>query len=127
MTPYWWTCTLLLTFLAVGPSQRTVFADDLQELSRSVCWRHLALQETPPDDLTVDVPHNVSTLRYAEWVYALRVHLELPLRLPRRVMAVLFSMQTEIALVEFVNVTLWKVRANCECCHWRLSRLSAML
>jgi hypothetical protein len=69
MTPYWWTCTLLLTFLAVGPSQRTVFADDLQELSRSVRWRHLALQETPPDDLTVDVPHNVSTLRYAEWVY----------------------------------------------------------
>jgi len=69
MTRYWWICTLLATFLAARPSDRTAFADDLEELSRSVRWVHLALQESPPDDLTVDLPHNDSTLRYAEWVY----------------------------------------------------------
>ena len=65
----WWACAVLLTFLAIGPSDRTVFAEDLEELSRSVRWNHLQLQETPPEDLTVNVPHNASKLRYAEWVY----------------------------------------------------------
>lgn len=69
MTPYWWICTLLLALLAARPSDLAAFADDLEELSRSVRWTHLALQESPPDDLTVDVPHNDSTVRYAEWVY----------------------------------------------------------
>lgn len=69
MRACWWTRTLPLIFVAVGPSAQTAFANDLQELSRSVRWSHLALQTTAPDDLTVDVLHNPSTLRYAEFVY----------------------------------------------------------
>ena len=69
MTTHQWTCALLLAILAPGPSTEMAFAEDLRELSRSVRWKHLTLQENRPDDLTVDLPHDVSNLRYAEWVY----------------------------------------------------------
>lgn len=69
MMPYHRTCSLLMLLLAIGQFSQTAVADSVEELSRSVRWKHLLLQKTPPDDLTVDLPHNASELRYAEWVY----------------------------------------------------------
>lgn len=56
----------LFLCLASGPSAE---ADDLQELARSVHWTSRHLQETPADDLRIDLPHKSSLLRHTELVY----------------------------------------------------------
>ncbi len=50
-------------------SGRSAEPGDLQELARSAHWINRHLQETPSDDLRIDVPHKPSLLRHAELIY----------------------------------------------------------
>lgn len=64
-----WTYVFMLVSLAGGLTVPDVCADELQDLSRSVRWTNVPLQETPPADLSVKLTHDAKAQRYAEFVY----------------------------------------------------------
>ncbi len=55
--------------VVIGSALGKCAGDDLGDLAQSVRWRHVTLQATARDDLIVDLPHDASKLRFAEFIY----------------------------------------------------------